>query len=112
MADFVKAKIADAALEKEEIAFSWQEEMEPLLSLTFEPGRELSRAYRYIRKRQWRKAIIYLDHLEKKYPYWRELYFAKALGFEGMHVTQRAVRYFRKACERGEPRACRKIRSP
>lgn len=111
LADFVKAEIKDAALEKEEMEFSWQEEMEPVLSATLDPGQELSRAFRYIRNQHWRKAIIYIDHLEKKYPNWGDLLFAKAMGFEGMHEMQQAMRAFSKACERGNQDACQKVTS-
>ena len=111
MADFVKAEMNDAMLEKKERAFSLQEEMEPVLSAALEPGRELSRAHRYIRNQHWRKAIIYIDLLEKRYPCWSDLLFAKGLAFEGMHEMQQAMQAYSKSCERGNPQACKKIRS-
>jgi tetratricopeptide (TPR) repeat protein len=111
LADFVKAEIKNAALEKEEMDFSLQEELEPVVSPALDPGQELSRAYRYLRNQQWRKAIIYLDQLEKKYPYWGDLFFAKALGFEAMHETQQAIGAFSTACERGNQEACKKARA-
>ena len=111
LADFVKAEIKNAALEKEETDFSLQEEMEPVLPSALDPGQELSRAHRYLRSRQWRKAIIYLDQLEKKYPYWGDLFFAKALGFEAMHETQQAIGAFTKACKQGHQKACKKARA-
>jgi hypothetical protein len=111
LADFVKAEIKNAELEKSEMTFTWQEEMDPVLSTTLEPGQELSRAYRYIRCRQWRKAIIYLDHLEKKYPNWSDLFVAKASGFEGMHEMRQAQRAHAKACELGHRQACIKVTS-
>lgn len=111
LADFVKAEIKDAQLEKEEMEFSWQEEMEPIISAAIAPGQELSRAYRYIRSKQWRKAIIFLDQLEKKYPYWSDLFFAKGLGFEGMREMQQAKRAYSNACERGHQKGCRKFKA-
>jgi tetratricopeptide (TPR) repeat protein len=111
LADYVKAEIKDAELEKTEMAFTWREEMEPVLSTPLEPGLELSRAYRYIRSRHWRKAIIYMDHLEQKYPNWNDLFFAKALAFEGMHEMPQALRAYAKACERGHRQACTKVSS-
>ena len=111
LADFVRAEMNDAVLEKNEMDFSWQEEMEPVLSPALEPGRELSRAHRYIRNQHWRKAIIYIDLLEKKYPCWSDLFFAKGLAFEGMHEMQQAMRAFSKSCERGHQQACKKVMS-
>jgi hypothetical protein len=111
LADFVRAEMNDAALEKKELAFSLQEELEPVLSAALEPGRELSRAHRYIRNQHWRKAIIYIDLLEKKYPCWSDLLFAKGLAFEGEHEMQHAMRAFSKSCERGNPQACKKVAS-
>ena len=111
LADFVRAEMNDAVLEKKEFSFSLQEEMEPVLSTVLEPGRELSRAYRYIRNQHWRKAIIYIDRLEKRYPCWSDLFFAKGLAFEGEHEMQQAMRAFSKSCERGNPQACKKVKS-
>jgi len=79
--DFIKGEIKNIELEKDEKKISWQEEMEQNVYKQIDPGQELSRAYRYLRKRDWRIAIIYLDHLEKKYPNWQEVYFAKAIRF-------------------------------
>jgi hypothetical protein len=109
LSDFVSAEIDDAALEKEEQGFSLQEEMEPTVPPGVDPARELSRAYRYIRKHHWRMAIIYLDHLEKKYPHWGALFLAKAMGFEGMHETQKAMDALSSACRLGNQDACVKI---
>jgi hypothetical protein len=109
LSDFVKAEIRNAALEKEEMRFSFQEEMEPVVPQTIDPAKELSRAYRYVRKGHWRMAIIYLDHLEKKYPHWGALFHAKAMGFKGMHETERAIEALSWACERGNQEACSEI---
>jgi hypothetical protein len=109
LSDFVSAEIDDAALEKEEQHFSLQEEMEPTVSPALHPARELSRAYRYIGKHHWRMAIIYLDHLQKKYPYWGALFLAKATAFQGMHETQQARDALLSACHLGNQDACVKI---
>lgn len=111
LADFVKAEIKNAQFEKEENTFSLQEEMEPALKSALMPGQELSRAYRYIRNEHWRKAIIYLDQLQIKYPNWGELFYAKGLGFEGMRENQQSLRAHGKACERGHQQACAKIKT-
>jgi hypothetical protein len=107
--DFVRAEIRNAAFEKEEMHFSLQEEMEPVVSSTIAPARELSRAYRYIRKHHWRMAIIYLDHLEKKYPHWGTLFLAKARAYLGMRETDRAISALSSACYMGDQEACLKI---
>ncbi len=109
LADFVKAEIRNAVLEKEEMHFSLQEEMEPTVSPTIAPAQELSRAYRYIEKHHWRMAVIYLDHLEKKYPHWGALFFAKANAFLGMHQTEKAISALSAACYLGEEKACLKL---
>lgn len=106
LTDFVKAEIKNEALDQEETHFSWQEEMDPVVSPTIAPAQELSRAYRYIRKRHWRMAIIYLDHLEIKYPHWGSLFLAKAIAYLGMHETERAISAFSSACYLGDQEAC------
>lgn len=104
--DFVRAEIRDAAFEKEEMNFSLQEELEPVVSPTIAPAQELSRAYRYIRNHHWRMAIIYLDHLERKYPHWATLFLAKAMAYLGMNETDRATSALTSACYLGEQDAC------
>jgi hypothetical protein len=106
---FVKAEIRNAALEKEEMQFSLQEEMEPVVPQAIDPAKDLSRAYRYVRKHHWRMAIIYLDHLEKKYPHWGALFYAKAMGFKGMHETEKAIASLSLACDLGNQDACMEI---
>lgn len=107
--DFVRAEIQNTELEKAEANFSLQEEMEPVVSPTIAPAQELSRAYRYIRRHHWRMAIIYLDHLEKKYPHWGALFLAKALAYLGMHESERAISALLSACYLGDQGACLKL---
>lgn len=109
LSDFAKAEIRNAAFEKKEMQFTFQEEMEPVVPQAIDPAKELSRAYRYVRKRHWRMAIIYLDHLEKKYPHWGVLFHAKAMGFKGMHETERAIDALTSACKLGDQEACRQV---
>ncbi|MBI9086072.1 MAG: hypothetical protein JEZ11_20905 [Desulfobacterales bacterium] len=77
--DFIKAEMADAALERKESKESYQEEMEPHISVEIDPGGDIAKAYRLIRKKKWRMATIYLNHLEKKYPDWEKIYMAQAI---------------------------------
>ena len=109
LTDFVQAEIRDAVFEKEEMHFSWREEMEPAVSPSIVPAQELSRAYRTIRKKHWRMAIIYLDHLEKKYPHWGALFLAKGMAYLGMNETDRAITALSSACYLGDQEACLKL---
>ena len=107
--DFIKGEIKNIELEEEEKNFSWQEEMGQHAYKQIDPGQELSRAYRYLRKRDWRIAIIYLDHLEKKYPNWQEVYFAKAIGFYAMNSIEAMMNALKTSCSLGNREACEDI---
>lgn len=109
--DFIRAHIEDLELEKKEARFSFSREMKQPVMPGIEPGRELSRAYRYIRQQEWRIAIIYLDHLEKKYPAWGDLYLAKAIAFYGLNDHEEMVDVLKKACHLDNQEACRELRS-
>lgn len=109
LADFVKAEIRNEDLDRQERHFSLKEEMEPTVSSAINPALELSRAYRYIHNGRWRMAIIYMDHLETKYPHWGGLQLAKATAFMGMHETEKALSTLRSACYLGTQEACLKI---
>ena len=93
-------------LEKQENKFSWQEEMEQYVYKTIEPGKEISRAYRYLRKRHTRLSIIYLNHLQKKYPNWSEIYFAKAIGFYATNKFEAMMNALKTSCTLGNREAC------
>ena len=109
LTDFAKAEIRNDSLEKEEANFSLKEELEPVVDPAIAPALELSRAYRYIRNRHWRMAIIYMDHLEEKYPRWGALYMAKATAYLGLHERQRAILALTSACDLGVEDACLKM---
>lgn len=109
--DFIKAEIKDLELEKNELKFSYAEEMRQYVAEAIDPGVELSRAYRYIRKGQWRLAIIYLDHLGKKYPNWGEVYLAKALGFYGQDDIEKMKDALKTACALDNQEACNDFKS-
>ena len=109
--DFIKAQIKDSELEKNESSFSYSEEMEQPISKIINPGEELSRAYRYIRKEQWRISIIYLGHLEKKYPHWGDVFLAKAIAFYGMDDIDKMVDALKTACSLNNQEACNELLS-
>ena len=110
IADFIKAEIENQSLDKAESGFRWKEEMEQPVSESIDPGTELSRAYRYIRKDQTRIAIIYLDHLVQKYPHWGDAYYLRALGFRLMHSEDQMLRDLEKACALNHQAACAELR--
>ena len=109
--DFIKAQIKDTELEKIESDFSYSEEMEQPVSKVINPGEELSRAYRYIRREHWRISVIYLDHLEKKYPHWGDIFLAKAIAFYSMDETDEMVNALKTACALNSQEACDELLS-
>jgi len=109
--DFIRAEIEDAELQKKEENFSFDREMNQSVAGEIEPGKELSRAYRYIRKAEWRIAIIFLDHLEKKYPNWGEVLLAKAITLYGTGDTAGMLAALADACRLGNQEACDELSS-
>jgi hypothetical protein len=110
LSDFTKAEIRNNEIEEQEGHFSWQEEMEQTVYEAIRPGEEISRAYRYLRKKEWRMAIIYLNHLQKKYPNWHEIYFAKAIGYYAENKPKAMVNALNSACFLGNNEACEDLR--
>jgi len=109
--DFMTAEIENGKFEDMEKKFSWKEEMEQHVFTSIEPGKELSRAYRYLRQRHWRVAIIYLNHLEKKYPNWGDLYLAKAIGFYATNNRAAMIGALNTSCKLGNKDACEDAKS-
>lgn len=109
LSDFVKAEIRNGALEKQDLHLSLKDELDPVVPATIDPAQELSKAYRYIGTQHWRMALIYLDRLEKRYPYWGELFLAKAKGFQGIHETDRVEEALASACNFANHEACAKL---
>jgi hypothetical protein len=108
--DFVRGQNADLALEEKEKSLSYREEMEQPVLSEIAPGKELSRAYRYLRKQQWRIAVIYLDHLQQKYPGWSEVYFAKAIGYYSLNQSAKMTDALETACRLNNQEACNDLR--
>lgn len=109
--DFIRSQIKDVELDHKESNFSYSEEMEQPVSEIIDPGVELSRAYRYIRKEKWRISIIYLGHLEKKYPYWGDVFLAKAIALYGMDATDEMADALEAACSLNNQEACDELQS-
>lgn len=56
--DFIKAAIEDTKQEKKEAKESYREEMEQPVSTEIDPGRDIAKAYRLLREKKWRFAMI------------------------------------------------------
>ncbi len=104
--DFVKAEMEDTKQEKKEAKESFREEMEQPVSAEIDPGRDIAKAYRLLREKKWRIAMIYLNHLEKKYPNWGDVYMAKALVYYIMHEPVFMKKALNEACRLGHQTAC------
>jgi len=104
--DFVKAEIEDGKREKEEAKESYQEEMEQHISAEIDPGRDIAKAYRLLREKKWRITMIYLNHLEKKYPNWDSIYVAKAITNYILHEPVFMKKALNEACRLGNNTAC------
>lgn len=110
LSDFMRAEIKDISLEQREHNFSWQEEMGQYVYKTIAPGEEISRAYRYLRKKEWRMAIIYLNHLQKKYPNWQQIYSAKAIGYCAENKPEAMKKSLKASCSLGDKEACEDLK--
>jgi len=104
--DFVKAEMEDTRQEKKEVNESFSEEMEQPVSAVIDPGKDISKVYRLLREKKWRIAMIYMNHLEKKYPNWAEIQMAKALVYYIFHEPEFMRKALREACRLGNQTAC------
>ena len=104
--DFIKAKMENTALEKEEAKESYREEMAQHISTEIDPGRDIAKAYRLLREKKWRIAMIYLNHLGKKYPSWDSIYMAKAITQYILHEPAFMKKSLNEACRLGNQMAC------
>lgn len=106
ISDFIKAGIQNQKLEKEDDKESLLEEMDPVLSKERDPGKDIAKAYRHLRKKEWRVAVIYLDQLEKKYPNWDNIYMAKAIAFYALNEPLEMKKALERACGLENYQAC------
>ena len=104
--DFVKAEIEDNKQEIKEAKESYQEEMEQPISTEVDPGKDIAKAYRLLREKKWRITMIYLDHMEKKYPNWDSIYMAKAIGKYILNEPVFMKKALNEACRLGNNTAC------
>ena len=104
--DFVKAEKEDAKQEKIEANQSYREEMEQHVPAEIDPGKDIAKAYRLLREKKWRIAMIYLNHLAKKYPNWDSVYMAKAITHYILHEPEFMQKALHKSCQLGNQIAC------
>ena len=104
--DFVKAEMEDTKQEKKEAKESFSEEMEQHMSAEIDPGRDIAKAYRLLREKKWRMAMIYLNHLAKKYPNWDSIYMAKAITHYILHEPVFMKKALNQACRLDNQTAC------
>ena len=104
--DFVKAEMEDTKQAKKEAKESFREEMEQPVSAEIDPGRDIAWAYRLLREKKWRIAMIYLNHLTTKYPNWDSIYMAKAINHYVLHEPVFMKKALNKACRLGNNTAC------
>ena len=104
--NFIKAEMEDTKQLKNEAKESYQEEMEQHISAEIDPGRDIAKAYRLLREKKWRIAMIYLNHLEKKYPSWDHIYMAKAIAYYILHEPEFMKKALNEACQLGNQIAC------
>jgi len=104
--DFVRAEIEDSAMEEAEARKPYREEVEQHISAGLDPGKDIARVYLFLRQKKWRIAVIYLDHLEKKYPNWDSIYMAKAITYYILHNPVFMEKALKKACRLGNQVAC------
>lgn len=104
--DFVKAEIEDTRQQRIEADTSFREEMEQPISAELDPGKDIAKAYRLLREKKWRIALIYLNHLERKYRDWDSIYMAKAITYYVLHEPVLMKRALNKACRLGNQIAC------
>jgi hypothetical protein len=104
--DFIRAENRNVEMEKDQVHESFRKELAEPVSGVIDPGTELSRVYRLFRLTHWRAAMIYLDHLEKKYPHWGEIFLAKAIAFNELQRTAAMKKALQKACFLGNLESC------
>ena len=109
--DFIKAEMAAIRLGKKDLRSSFKEKMEQPISQKIDPGLDIAKAYNLLRQKKWRIAIIYLDHLEQKYPNWESIYMAKATSYYILNESVFMKVALSKACELGNTTACEDLKN-
>ena len=108
--DFIKAEMQDQRLEAQDSEETFRQEMEPDISKKTDPSTELAKAYRLMRNRDWRMAVIYLDQLEIKYPNWGYIHMAKAIVYYALHEPHQMKKSLEMACGLDNEEACEDLK--
>jgi hypothetical protein len=108
--DFIKAEMEDSKEEEKEANESYREEMEQYVSAAIDPGKDIAKAYRLLREKKWRIAMIYLNHLAGKYPNWDSIYMVKAITYYVLHEAVFMKKALQEACRLGNQLACNDLR--
>ena len=104
--NFIRAEMESTRLELKEAKESYREEMEQHVPAEIDPGKDIAKAYRLLREKKWRIAMIYLNHLAKKYPNWDTVYMAKAITHYILHEPEFMQKALNTACRLGNQIAC------
>ena len=104
--DFIKAEIEDTKQETIETKEPYRKEMEQPVAAAIDPGRDIAKAYRLLREKKWRIAMIYLNHLDLKYPNWDDIYMTKAITYYILHEPVFMKKALNEACRLGNQIAC------
>jgi hypothetical protein len=111
ISDMIKAEKEDQKLGEKDSQESFSEEMEPAISHNIDPARDISKAYRLLRRKEWRVAMIYLDALEKKYPHWGDVFMAKAIFYFAVREPGEMNKALKRACRLGNTEACSDLKT-
>ena len=109
--DFAKAQREDTKQGKKETEEPYREELEQPVSAEIDPGRDIAKAYRLLREKKWRITMIYLNHLEKKYPNWDSIYMAKAITHYILHEPVFMKKALNQACRLDNQTACEDLKN-
>ena len=80
--------------------------MEQDISEEIDHGRDIAKAYRLVREKKWRIAMIYLNHLANKYPNWDSIYMLKSITHYILHEPVFMQQALGEACRLGNQIAC------
>jgi tetratricopeptide (TPR) repeat protein len=84
----------------------------PPIDLSNKPGQALAKAYWLIDRKEWRRAIIYLDRITRQYPNWPEAYEVKAVALKHENQIDAMRQALQRACALGSPAACADVKQP
>ncbi len=112
LSDFIDAQLASLRLGVQDTA-DYRAEMEPEVEKArFSPGQALAKAYWLIDRKEWRRAVIYLDRITRQYPNWPEAYEVKAVALKHENQIDAMRQALQRACALGSQTACADVKQP